>query len=964
MGKFKPSFIERIAEKIGLIQDLHSAEEEPLERITEPGKLTQFPPMEQWDDWVEYEAKDHPRKVKKRYTIVPTTCFNCESACGLTAYVDKDTNQVRKFEGNPHHPGSRGRNCAKGPATINQITDPDRILYPLKRVGKRGEGEWERVSWEEVLDDIAGRMRKAILEDRHNEIAYHVGRPGHEGYANRVIQAWGVDGHNSHTNICSSGARFGYNIWYGYDRPSPDHANAKFILLISAHLESGHYFNPHAQRIIEAKMKGAKLATMDPRLSNTASMSDYWMPTYPGTEAAVLLAMAKIILEEGLYNRSFLENWTNWETYLEKRHPETPRTFENYIEKMTGEYTEFTPEYAAKESGVPAETIREVAIKIGEAGTQFATHNWRAAASGNLGGWCVSRCLHFLNVLTGSVGTKGGTSPNSWNKFKPKFHTNPPGQKFWNNLHLPDEYPLAMFEMSFLLPHFLKEGRGKMDVYFSRVFNPVWTYPDGFTWMEQFKDPEKFGLHIAMTPTWNETAFFADYVIPMGHASERHDLNSYATHSGTWIAFRQPVLREAARRAGKEVKFTYEVNPGEVWEEDEFWIELSWRIDPDGSLGIRKHFLSPYREGEKITIAEYYQFIFENTKGLPAAAKKEGLTELEYMQKYGAFEVEKHGYKKHEHTLSEEQLRGAIVDEKTQVINKDGKAIGVMVDGVARVGFPTPSRKNEYFSQTMVDWKWPEYAIPTYIKSHIHTEKLDREKGEYVLVPTFRLPVLIHSRSGNAKWLMEIANRNPIWMHPQEAQRFGFKTGDLVRLNTDIGYFIDKVWVTEGMKPGVVACSHHLGRWRRKQDKGNRWGTNTVDIQHDGKGGWKMQTTQGIKPFQSKDADSKRIFWADGGVHQNITHAVHPDPISGMHCWHQRVKLERPRPGDQYGDLFVDTNKSHENYKKWLTLTRPAPGPNGLRRPIWFKRPLKPDERAYYLDNMDENGRVKKELEE
>lgn len=963
MTKHKPSFIERIAEKIGLIQDLHSEKEEPLERLTEPGQLTQFPPMEQWDDWTEYEATAHPKRVKKNYTIVPTTCFNCESACGLTAYVDKDSNEIRKFEGNPYHPGSRGRNCAKGPATINQITDPDRILYPLKRVGKRGEGKWERVSWDEVLDDIAGRMRKAIQEDRHNQIAYHVGRPGHEGYANRVIQAWGVDGHNSHTNICSSGARFGYNIWYGYDRPSPDHANAKFILLISAHLESGHYFNPHAQRIIEAKMKGAKLATMDPRLSNTASMSDYWMPTYPGTEAAVLLAMAKIILEEGLYNRAFLENWTNWETYLEKRHPNTPLTFENYIEKMIGEYEEYTPEMAAKESGVPAETIREVAIKIGEAGTQFATHNWRSAASGNLGGWCVSRCLHFLNVLTGSVGTVGGTSPNSWNKFKPKFHTTPPGQKFWNNVHFPDEYPLAMFEMSFLLPHFLKEGRGKMDVYFSRVFNPVWTYPDGFTWMEQYMDEDKFGLHIAMTPTWNETAFFADYVIPMGHAAERHDINSYATHSGMWIAFRQPVLREAARRAGKNVEFTYETNPGEVWEEDEFWIELSWRIDPDGSLGIREHFLSPYREGEKITIDEYYQYIFENTKGLPEAAKNEGLTELDYMRKYGAFEVEKHSYKKHEFTLSEEQMQGAEIDEKSKVIRKDGKSIGVMVNGKPHVGFPTPSRKNEFYSQTMVDWNWEEYAIPTYIKSHIHEEKLDREKGEYVLVPTFRLPVLIHSRSANAKWLTEIANRNPIWMHPQEAKRFGFKTGDLVRLNTDIGYFVDKVWVTEGMKPGVIACSHHLGRWRRKQDQGNRWATNTVNIKHDGNGGWKMETTSGIKPFDSSDADSKRIFWADGGVHQNITHAVHPDPISGMHCWHQRVRIERPHADDKYGDLFVDTNKSHENYKEWLAMTRPAPGPDGLRRPYWFKRPLKPDKKAYYLENMDENGRVKRELE-
>ena len=88
--------------------------------------------------------------------LVPTTCFNCESACGLLAYIDKNTLEVRKFEGNPEHPGSRGRNCAKGPATLNQVTDPDRILHPLKRVGDRGEGKWERVGWDEALDDVAG----------------------------------------------------------------------------------------------------------------------------------------------------------------------------------------------------------------------------------------------------------------------------------------------------------------------------------------------------------------------------------------------------------------------------------------------------------------------------------------------------------------------------------------------------------------------------------------------------------------------------------------------------------------------------------------------------------------------------------------------------------------------------------------------------------------------------------------
>ena len=89
--------------------------------------LAAFPPRERWNDWVELDSKAWPERVGRRSTLVPTTCFNCESACGLLAYVDPDTLSVRKFEGNPEHPGSRGRNCAKGPATLNQVTDPDRI---------------------------------------------------------------------------------------------------------------------------------------------------------------------------------------------------------------------------------------------------------------------------------------------------------------------------------------------------------------------------------------------------------------------------------------------------------------------------------------------------------------------------------------------------------------------------------------------------------------------------------------------------------------------------------------------------------------------------------------------------------------------------------------------------------------------------------------------------------------------
>ena len=130
-------------------------------------------------------------------------------------------------------------------------------------------------------------------------------------YMEKILQSWGVDGHNSHTNVCSASARLGYDIWQGFDRPSPDHANARFMLLMSSHLETGHYFNPHAQRIIEAKMKGAKLAVVDPRLSNTASMADYWLAPWPGTEAAMLLAIARYLLANNLFDREYIKDAGN-----------------------------------------------------------------------------------------------------------------------------------------------------------------------------------------------------------------------------------------------------------------------------------------------------------------------------------------------------------------------------------------------------------------------------------------------------------------------------------------------------------------------------------------------------------------------------------------------------------------------------------------------------------------------------
>ena len=441
---------------------------------------------------------------------------------------------------------------------------------------------------------------------------------------------------------------------------------------------------------------------------------------------------------------------------------------DRFIELLLDLYAAFTPAFAAAESGLAEETIIDIARQIGHAGTAFAAHTWRAATAGNLGGWQVSRALWFLSVLTGSIGTPGGTAPNAWNKFVPAPFLKPSLPDVWNEMLYPPEYPLANYEMSILLPYFLKEGRGKLAAYFTRVYNPVWTNPDGTGWIEALTNEQQVELHAALTPTWNETAWYADYVLPMGVGSERHDLMSQETHAGRWIGFRQPVLRVYKERHGEPVQFTYQANPGEVWEEDEFWIELSWRIDPDGSLGTRKYFESPYRPGAKLTIEEYYRWIFEHSvPGLPEAAASENLAPLEYMRKYGSFEIPTQKapvFTINERELKPADLEGSQVDERSGTVTRSGVKIGVMVDGKAFEGFPTPSRKLEFYSATLKEWGWPEYATPGYTHSHVHRANIDAERGEYLLIPTFRLPTLIHTRSGNAKWLNEISNANPVWI--------------------------------------------------------------------------------------------------------------------------------------------------------------------------------------------------------
>jgi hypothetical protein len=248
------------------------------------GRLSQYPPAEYWDDWVEWDGKAWPQKVARRYMLIPTVCFNCESACGLLAYVDKTTpgnQEVRGQPGPSRQPGAQLRQRPRHPQPdLRPRTHP--LPAQTRRRARRRQVEAHHLG-----QALRRNRRKDARQPPEAQRRHHVPcRPaGRRRLHQPRISAWGVDGHNSHTNICSSGARAGL-LPLGRVRPAQPrpHQRPRHF----AHLQppgNGPLLQPPRPAHHRGQDEGAKLITFDPRLSNTASLSDVWLPTWPGSES-------------------------------------------------------------------------------------------------------------------------------------------------------------------------------------------------------------------------------------------------------------------------------------------------------------------------------------------------------------------------------------------------------------------------------------------------------------------------------------------------------------------------------------------------------------------------------------------------------------------------------------------------------------------------------------------------------
>ena len=212
----------------------------------------------------------------------------------------------------------------------------------------------------------------------------------------------------------------------------------------------------------------------------------------------------------------------------------------------------------------------------------------------------------------------------------------------------------------------------------------------------------------------------------MGLGTERHDTMSQETHAGQWLGFRQPVCASRGE-ARRDVNATYERQPRRGLGGNEFWIALSWKIDPDGSLGIRKFFESPYRPGEQITVDEILRLDVRELGARAAGSGREGR----------AHAARVHAQVRRVQGLGHDlqpRVRGGAESRLEASAPDDGRRrartarVGVVVDGVPR-RLQHAVAQLEFYSPTMVDWGWPEHAMPRYVPGHVHWRDLNRARG-------------------------------------------------------------------------------------------------------------------------------------------------------------------------------------------------------------------------------------------
>ncbi len=792
-------------------------------------------------------GKDFSPQTGKQRLAVPTACWQCVTRCPAIGYVEDG--RLVKVEGQPESIRSEGVMCAKGQAGVNQLYDPDRVLYPMKRVGERGEGQWKRISWDEALTELSGRLKKLRDDGTPEKFMFHYGRM--KASSSKLIKSvflatYGTGTVGNHTSICEGGKWTAQELTWGAHYDNWDFDNTRFVLNFGSNVFEAHTNHiPTAQRLIRAMAdRSVRMVTFDVRLSNTAAKSTEWVPIRPGTDLAVALAMCNVVMSEDLYSGE-------GEKFLKfcKATADPDATVADKVAALKAHLARYTPEWAEGISGVGADKIRSLARAFATAKPAVVISYRGAVAHYN--GNDTERAIQMLASITGNIDNPGGRCKAVGASWKyPKGPRDKPKARKLKILDGPKgAAALPTHHISHNVLKMIKDGSaGRPDIYMWYCYAPVYANGEVQENIDVLKDESMIPYTVCVNPFYDESAALADLILPDATYLERWDYEDMVSPNQVAEYYiRQPVVAPL----------------GEARDFADVCCELAQRMGFPLGISSKEEFVKKACEMTPI-VKKAGGFEHMKQNGLcvdpearpryfsyaravkPDAYQKNGVI---FDQATGVYWNWKKGGAK-----SEEEARGkGYAHTKGAFKGYVGQRIGDAVYSGFKPDAVNKSGYMELYSALMEEKGFPPLPTWTAVPEH---EKMGPDE---LILTTYKVAAQIHSRSANCKWLSEIYHDNPGWINPLTAAALGIGNGDAIKVRSAVGEIETTARVTPTVVPGVIAISHHCGHWEYGRYASGKPAPNGAD-----------------------DPDFARKWWSSNGAHPNWIIPNAPDPVNGQ----------------------------------------------------------------------------------
>lgn len=725
---------------------------------------------------------------------VPTLCEMCVNKCAAIAHVRNGI--VKKLEPNPYFPKSRNMLCARGGAGIHALYDPDRLKYPLIRIGERGDGKYRRATWDEAYAHIKEKLVTILDEEKDNRscIGYCAG----EGLAEHTYKTFMADKFGSanflnHSTICLQSTVSGYTLTIG-GYGQADLENAKYIIMAGANRAEAIITPDTMDLFKRTRGRGAKLVVVDPRFTATAMHADTYIAIKPGTDLAFVLALTYVALKGRLYDKTYVEN--NF------------HDFDKYQKHIIE--SGYTPEWAETITGVPAATIRQIAADFMAAAPQAIYYQGRRTTWAK-NDFQLRRAMALFTALGGGIDVKGGIVFGS--KLPLGEHpTNTP--MYANAQPRIDKNAAAVVGATgswVAWRNMVAEGKTPYPIRGMFVYkqNPMLSVPDTAKTKEMFK---KMDLVVVIDTMPSDTAMFADVILPECTYLEREDpVQSFAGIEPA-IAIREKVIEPMY-----ESKPVMEIMRGlsatltkPLWEitkkhDEDVQSELETRSDDEVYAEGGYDLTEPFKHSQEELNKE--MFVGKHGEEVWQLLRDKGVyypNMLAYFKKLSNNTYQYYPNNKKIHTalkLEDKADQEALVADTCDSCEP---CINPAEIAAWRRTFNTPTKKIECYLGSMeakgID-PMPKWKDEDYVKV---------PAGKFKFI-TGRHAQHTQNATANNVMLLELMRENYAWINDRQAKKMQIEFGDTLEVTSSVGKIHIKAFPTPKIMEETLFYIHGFG---------------------------------------------------------------------------------------------------------------------------------------------------------